>query len=96
MSGVAIGGSGKLMSSTAIVTRMPGSSCANSGSQSMRMIQRIADRRLAIRQTLDRRIRIDHARADRKVFEDEVLAGRHDARRAIAIDVNDRFVRFAS
>ena len=33
MSGVAIGGSGRLMSSTAIVTFIPGSSCANSGSQ---------------------------------------------------------------
>ena len=34
MSGVVIGGSGRLMSSTAMVTRMPGASCAYSGSAS--------------------------------------------------------------
>ena len=35
-----------------------------------RMIERIANRRLAIRQSLDRRVRIDHARPDRECLRE--------------------------
>ena len=56
----------------------------------------IEDGSFAIGQTLDRWIRIKHTRSDRKIFEDKVFAGRHDARRAITIDVDYRFVRLSS
>ena len=62
----------------------------------VRMIQRVANRSFAIRQSFDRRIRIKHPRADRNVLKDKILAGRNDPRRAVAVDVNNRFVRFAS
>src|SRR5207245_10548072 len=39
-----------------------------------RMIERVANRRLAIWQTLDRRVGIKDARTDRQVFENEVFA----------------------
>ena len=61
-----------------------------------RMIERVTDGSFTIRQTFDRRVRIDHTRSDRQVFENEVFAGRHDARRAIAIDVDDGFVCLSS
>ena len=63
---------------------------------SVRMIQRVANRGFAIRQTFDRRVGIQHPRSDREIFENEVLTGRHDSRRAVAIDVDNGFVRFLS
>jgi hypothetical protein len=54
-----------------------------------RMIDRVTNRRLAIRQTFNRRIRINHARADRNVFENKILAKRHNARRAVFVDVHN-------
>ena len=61
-----------------------------------RMIQGITNCCFAIREAFDRRIRIKDARSHRQIFEDEVFAGGHDARRAVAVDVYDRFVRLAS
>src|SRR6185436_19775565 len=53
-----------------------------------RVIQGVTNGSFAIGETFDRRIRIEHTRSNRQVFEDEVFAGRHDARRTIAIDVD--------
>ncbi len=61
-----------------------------------RMIYRITNRRFAIRQPLDRRIRIDHPRPDREVLKNKVLAERHDPRCGVFVDVHDRFVCLAS
>ncbi len=61
-----------------------------------RMIQRVADRGFTIRQSFDWRIGIKDPRPNGNVFENKVLARRHDARRAVAVDVNDRFVCFSS
>ena len=61
-----------------------------------RMIERVTNGGFAIRQTFDRWIRVENARSDRQVFKDEVFAGRHDARRAVAIDVDYGFVRLSS
>ena len=44
MSGVAIGGSGRLMSSTAMVTRMPGRELRVERLRVQRVVQRVADR----------------------------------------------------
>src|SRR6185503_19394384 len=62
----------------------------------VRVIERVTNRGLAVRQSLDRWIRIKNTCADRQVFKDEVFAGGNDARRAVAVDVDDRFVRFSS
>ena len=51
MSGVRIVGSGSEMSSTAMVTFMPGVSSACSGSMSSGWLQRVANRGARIRQT---------------------------------------------
>ena len=53
-----------------------------------RMIECVTDGSFAIGQTLDRWIRIKHTRPDRQIFENKVFARRHDARRAIPIDVD--------
>ena len=53
-----------------------------------RVIQCVTNGSLTIRQALDRWIGIENARSDRDVFQDEVFTGRHNARRAIAIDVD--------
>ena len=66
------------------------------GIASKRVIQRVSDRCLAIGQAFERRIRVQHARADGQVLENKVFARRHDARRAVAIDIDNRFVCFAS
>jgi len=60
------------------------------------MVQRVTNRRFTVRQSLDRRIRIEHARADRQIFENEVFARRNDARCAVAVDVDHGLVRFSS
>ena len=51
---------------------------------------------LAVGQPLDGRVGVDDARADRQVLGDEVHPGRDDARRAVAVDEDDRFMNFAS
>ncbi len=61
-----------------------------------RMINRITDSGLAVRQTLDRRIRINNPRPNRQVINNKILTKRHDPRRGIFVDVNDRFVCFSS
>ncbi len=61
-----------------------------------RVIQGVTDRSLTIRQTFDRWIRIKNTRSDRQVFENKVFTRRHNARRAIAIDVDYGFVRLSS
>jgi hypothetical protein len=60
-----------------MVTRMPGFKERVQRIHLERVIHRVPDRGLAIRQSLDRRIRIDHTRPDRNVLENEVLAVRH-------------------
>ena len=53
------------------------------------MIHRIPDRGLTIRQTLDRRIRIDDPRPDRNVLENKILSIRHDPRCGVFINVDN-------
>jgi hypothetical protein len=60
------------------------------------VIECVADGSFAIRKTFDRRVWIKDTRSDRQVFEDEVFARWHNARRAVAIDVDYGFVRLAS
>jgi hypothetical protein len=60
------------------------------------MIERIPDRRFTVWQTLDWRVGVQNARADRQILKNEIFAGRNNARRAVAIDVDNRLVRFSS
>src|SRR5215218_10189130 len=60
------------------------------------MVERVTYGSFSIGEPLDRRVRVENTRSDRQVFEDEVFAGRHDARRAVAIDVDYGFVGLAS
>ena len=55
----------------------------------VRMIERVANRRLTIRQSHNRRLRIDNARADGQVFENKILARRNNAWRAVAVNIDD-------
>jgi hypothetical protein len=60
------------------------------------VVERVADGGLAVGQPLDRRLRVDDARPDGQVFQQEVFARGDDARRAVAVDVDDGFVDFVS
>ncbi len=61
-----------------------------------RVIEGVTNGGFTIGQTFDRRVRVENARSDRYVLENEVFPGRHDARRAVAIDVDYGFVRLSS
>ena len=62
----------------------------------VRMIQCIPNRGLAIGQPLNRWIGVEHPCADRKIFENKVFTRRHYSRSAVAVDIDNRFVRFSS
>ena len=62
----------------------------------VRVVQGVAYGGLAVRQAFDGRVRVDDARADGQVFEYELHARRDDARRAVAVNVDDRLVDFSS
>src|SRR5688572_19028184 len=62
----------------------------------VRMIERVANRSLPIYQTFDWRVRVNDTRAHRQIFENEIHARSKYARRAIAIDVDNGFVRLFS
>ena len=57
-----------------------------------RVVERVADGGARVGQPLDGRLRVDDARPDRQVLEQEVLAREEDARRGVAVDVDDLVV----
>jgi len=61
-----------------------------------RVVERVADRGARVGQAFDGRLRIKDARADRQVLEQQVLARKQDARRGVAVDVDDLFVLFVA
>ena len=62
----------------------------------VRVIERVANRRLAVGQAFDRLVRVDDARPDRQIFQNKIHARGDDARRAVAVDVDHGFVNFSS
>ena len=83
MSGRRIFGSGRLTSSNAIVSFMPGNSSAGSGSWSMRVQQRVADGAVDVVDGRQRLGRVDDAAAaGRQLLEAEVLAAPEQHRAA--------------
>ena len=48
-----------------------------------RVVERVADRRARVGQPLDGRLGVDDARADRQVFQQQILAREQDARRRV-------------
>ncbi len=79
-SGRRIGGSGSEMSSIAMTTFIPGRSFAWSGSLPERVVERVADGRVDVLQRLERRARVDDARAGGQVDLDQLVAGEDGAR----------------
>ncbi len=62
----------------------------------VRMIKCVPYGGFTIGQTLDWRVRIKYPGSDRQVFENKVLSGGNDSRRAVAIDIDNGFVGLAS
>ena len=89
MSGIFIGGSGRLMSSNAIVSFMPGAQQRVQRVHAERGVQRGGDRGVDVDQALQRRRRVDDPRADRQPLEPERLAGVEQRRRRVLVDLDD-------
>ena len=90
MSGRRIFGSGRLTSSKAIVSFIPGKSSSGSGSWSSGMQQRVQDRTVDVAQRLDRLGRVDDAAAvGGELLEAEVLTAPEEDGRGGAIHLED-------
>ena len=89
MSGRRIGGSGRLMSSNAMVSFIPGRSSSRSGGESIGCVERGFDGGgLVVDAGQDLR-RVDDAGAEREPFEAKRLAGVHEQRRGPFVDLED-------
>jgi hypothetical protein len=57
-----------------------------------RMVERVADGRPGVGQPLDGRLGVDDPRPDGQILQQQILAGKEDARRGVAVDVDDLIV----
>ena len=57
------------------------------------VVERVADRGPRVGDAGQRPLRVDDARPDRQVLEEEVLAVEHDARRRVGVDRDDVLAR---